>query len=641
MADELVQELNLSEREKLYTKFTEKDSYENLPDENNLTKVSKGSESIAENKNNTELTFTEDEQTHSLISDFNQLPFMQYLWYCFLSIFSRKSAEGLFRESQLNKIRQDIVQQNSEIIVFNRKDNIHLVSSYLPARFNEIFQLSLQILPIINQVDRNTTFMQAIVTKLVFADYRSNSGNRISIEAENFISQEQFRDTVFMGDSVVKGKIGSLMEDVRKESRFLPLSLHKSAGEILKALYQFQKICYFPFSNFFHNFRADAKQQDGLYCDVLPQEAYDSIHILYQLMEEVGSINFDKIQFREIISSYFHVVDSKGFSSQSNKTAVHFLDAFSQLQILWNRFLQEIPIRILLLFTGDNPYLILPHIRNIENEILENLPRQIEKVYQQLALEKLEMMAEQLKNDRTEYFFTKYLSGNSDFEPSPYYNNDRIDFLPSNHEENRLEELFAHCKSFSYLQNFLRYFCIKNILKPLNMLSKILFNWNNYVYGEITEFLSGVDHCRVKLDIIEQHLQPEHLIDKKIKEILMRVEQRAEGSKEEYTSTLMGIDKEICYLIEQTMKKFQEFTRQGLPAIEVSIADSQYYLKFNSLIPHFQYMQDYNNPEYAPLTPARILELWKQYIREFCLLLGDQLAIEKQSILGEISRKLR
>ncbi|MEM9424850.1 MAG: hypothetical protein AAF975_08705, partial [Spirochaetota bacterium] len=446
---------------------------------------------------------------------------------------------------------------------------------------------------------------QDIVTKLIFINYRNSAGKAIHLDAENFINEEELRNFVFMGDSVTKSKIDTLMREVSKESRSLPLSLHKYAAQTLQALYQFQKISYFPYSNFFNTFRTEVKRGNHVYSSILPQDAYDSVHLLYQLINEVGEINFEKETFREIISSYFNIVEHK---NPIGKTAVHLLEAFSDLQTIWNTFVQKTPVDLLLLFVSENPYLNFPPVENIKNEILGSLPRQIEKVYQQSVQENIEKMAGQLRENRTKYFYAKYLS-HTQFTPSAFYNNKRQDLMPSNHSpESNNQSLFAHCESFAYAQNFLHYFCKDNILKPLSVLIRGVFNSNNYVYNYIVEFLSEMERHKQELNLIDQDLQPENRKDTEIKEILIRIEQRSEGARDEYTTFLINIDQEIRSRIEAIVEQLEDFANHGLPAIEHIILEDSYYQKFNSFLPQFHYMHDFNNPDYAPLTPATTLE---------------------------------
>ncbi len=656
MTDTIVQDLELREREKLYSQLSEasktlkstedKDSHSSVEqssiDDDKINEAT-GAEDLSIDgyrKENYLEKHHEEEQRNrptNLLTDFQQLSLFQRLWYHVLSLFTRKPAETLFRKSQLDEVRYDINQQNNELIYFDRGSKLYLVSAYLPERFNTIFKLSLEVLPIINEVDQNLKFMQDIITKLLFNTYRNNSGKQIRIDAENFITEEEFRDFVFMGDVVTKSKIDNLMQEVTKESKILPLSLYKYSANILKALYQFQKICYFPYSNFFQTFRTDKSNDNNIYTNVLSQEAYDSISILYLLIQEVGFINFDKNCFREIISSYFNMVKQRKSHNgvNSNKTAIHFLESFSRLQTMWNTFVQKIPIKSLLLFVTENPYFELPPKPDIDNEILENLPMQIERAYQQSVLKNIEKMAQSLREKRTKYFFSKYLS-QTPFTRSAHYSNRRKDLMPIDNEQS--EGPFAHCESFAYTQHFLHCFCADNMIKPLHVLSKSVFKSDNYIYNKIVDFLGELENHKVKLDIIEQGLQPEHRVDLEIKEILLRMEQRSEEAKEEYTTILMNIDRQVRYQIEQVIKELQKFSMHGITAIANSILDEVYYQKFNSFIPQFQYMQDYNNPKYAPLTPSGILELWKQYISESCLLILDQLEQERQSLLGQVSK---
>ena len=573
----------------------------------------------------------------TLLADFQQLSLFQRLWYHVLSVFTRKPAETLFRKSQLDEVRYDINQQNNELIYLDRGSKLYLVSAYLPERFDTIFKLSLEVLPIINEVDQNLKFMQDIITKLLFNTYRNNSGKQIRIDAENFITEEEFQDFVFMGDVVAKSKIDNLMQEVAKESKILPLSLYKYSANILKALYQFQKVCYFPYSDFFQTFRTDKSNNNNKYTNVLSQEAYDSINILYLLIQEVGLINFDKNCFREIIGCYFNMVKQHKSHNgiNSNKTAIHFLESFSRLQTLWNTFVQKIPIKSLLLFVAENPYFELPPKPDIDNEILENLPMQIERAYQQSVLKNIEKMAQSLREKRTKYLFNKYLSL-APFTRSAHYSNSRKDLIPKDSDQS--ESPFSHCESFAYTKHFLHSFCADNMIKPLHVLSKGVFKSDNYIYNKIVEFLGELENHKVKLDIIEQGLQPEHRVDLEIKEILLRIEQRSEDAKDEYTTILMNIDREVRYQIEQVIKELQKFSMHGIKTIANAILDEVYYQKFNSFIPQFQYMQDYNNPKFAPLTPSGILELWEQYISESCLLIRDQLEQERQSLLGQVSK---
>ncbi|WGK70360.1 DUF5312 family protein [Candidatus Haliotispira prima] len=660
MADNPAQNIDLPEREELYTKFTEAVSSEGAEKQEQTGLRSKRladgetgepaadsatedpefiAEELAEANGEAAGVEEHSEKDTTLVSDFHKLTLVQRLWYYFLSLFTRKPVEVLFQQAQLYEVRQEIIRRNNELITYDHENKIYLVSSYLPERFNAVFKLSLEILPIINQVDRNLKFMQDIMAKLVFSGYKSNSGKSIRTDAENFISQKDFRRSIFMGDAVTRDKISNLMEDVSKRSEDLPLSLHKYSVQILKALYQFQKICYFPFSNFFHTFRTEMNHGNSIYSNILPQDAYESVNILYQLTQEIGPIEIDKSQFREIISSYFSIVRRRDTSSTLKKTAVHFLESFVDLQTTWNTFIKRIPLDYLLLFTAENPYLDISPVREISNEVLGNLPRQLEKVYQESVRENIEKLANELRESRTKYYFGKYLS-NSQFGKSNYYNNNRSDLIPQKNGRDDGSGLFAHCEAFAYTQNFLRYFCAENIFKPLHVLSKGVFKSDNFVYNKIVEFLVGLENHKIKLDIIEQGLRPEHRVDTEIKEILMRIEHRSEGARDEYGTTIMNIDREIRFLIEQVINDLRDFGLNGLPAIENAIQDELYERKFGSFIPQFQYMKDYNNLNYAPLTPSGILELWSQYLSEFTLLLRDQLELECQSILGRMSSKI-
>ena len=635
MAENLAEELNPEEREKLYKKLTASDTTQQkkLADSTKTDRKSLDNSASHNTESSQEINENQLKHEHTFANFYKQ-PITQRLWYYFLSLFTLKSAEMLFRDSQLDKLRQNIVQQNNQLLVFDSYDKIHLISTYLPERFNSIFRLSLEILPIINQIDQNPQFMKEIITKLVFIDYTKNSQNIIPLEAENFISEEEFQNFVFRGDVVIKNKIDLLMQEVYKKEKILPISLYKYAASILKPLYQFQRICYLPFSNFFQPFRnSESQNKDDMYSNILPQDAYDSINILYEVSQEIGEIHFNKKQFLEIIDSY-----SLDSGAARNKAAnSEFLECFSHLQTLWNNLIQKTPVESLLMFTAENPYLGFSPIPSIDTEILEKIPRQIKKAYQQSVSENIEKMAYRLRENSNKYLVKKYLSQPPLVE-SQYYSNQRADLMP-HLNLNYSENLFAHCESFSYIHHFLHYFCTNNILKPLKQLyNGEIFNSDNHIYSHILKFIENMEVHKNELNFIEQNLQPDNRTDVEIKEILNRIEQRSEEAEVAYKNMLLHIDRDIRYLIEQILQELHIFAERNIPIMKQAILERSCQQKFSSAISQFTYMYDFQNPEYTPLTPAKILELWEQYIDESALLIYDQLEKERQNILGDISK---
>ncbi len=652
MADHLaVQELSGPEREDLYAKFIEstpdtqprdQDARDSLPQQ--AIDVAPNEAHEAESAQTGEYSSEEaatqgaKPKRKNLVTEFQELSLLQKVWYYFFSIFSRKPPELLFRRKQLQKVCQEITRQNGDLVSYDRRNKIYLVSSQLPERFNAIFKLSLDILPIINQVNRNLKFMQDIITKLIFANYKNASGDNICTDASNFVSQEDLRKYIFMGGSESNKKIESVMKEVYNQSTNLPISLYKYSVIILKPLYQFQKICYFPYSNFFHSFRTEHKNGNSVYSNILPQDAYDSIYILYLLIQEVGTIDFDKIQFREIISSYFNVAERQAEASASPKTAVNFLESFENMQTDWNSFIKKVPIDSLLLFAAENPYMDMPMIRDVGDEVLENLPRQLERAYQQVVQQNIEEIAQDLREHRTQYLYTKYLS-DPKFAHAVFYNNDRTDLLPRGTARTESDQLlFAHCESFAYVQNFLGHFGSDHILKPLHTLIKSVFRSDKFIYNRCISFLSELENYKIELGLIDQNLKPEHRTDREIKETVMRIEQRSEGAREEYSTMLMNIDREVRFLLEQIVKELQDFTTTGIPAMGNALQNDMYKQKFVAFMPQIEHLKEFINSSGKLLQPTEILERWKQYISEFCMLLLDQLESERQDILGQMSR---
>ena len=134
---------------------------------------------------------------------------------------------------------------------------------------------------------------------------------------------------------------------------------------------------------------------------------------------------------------------------------------------------------------------------------------------------------------------------------------------------------------------------------------------------------------------LNKNLNPENRLDKEIKEIILRIEHRSGGAKDEYRMVIENIDREVRFSIEYIITEFKDFLARDIPTIETLIQDNMNKERFITLISQFHYMQDYNNPDYAPLTPSTILELWKRYISDFILLLGNQMELERQDDFSE------
>ena len=622
MANNLMQNVELPEREELYAQFT---------------RVNQSAAESAETQETDEKQSIEAGlKRTTLIADFYNLVLLRRFWYYLLSLFTRKPAEMIFQQDQFQELRNQITRKNDKLIYYDREHKVHLLGSYLPEQFNPVFKLSLEVLPVINQVDRNRKFMRDIITKLIFHNYKNPSGQPLRTDATHFISEGELRSSIAMGDGAAREKINILMGEVSESCKNLPHSLYKHSVQIVRPLYQFQKICYFPFSNFFQTFRNQSRNDKNIYSNSPPKEAYESVSILYHLIQAVGKIEIDIEILHRIIDNYFHVAQRNESAKKSQKKADELIESFIKLQNAWNDFIQKIPIDYLLLFVAEDPYLDLPLVHHIDGEILEKLPQKMEKIYYRLVVNNIETMARDLRENLTQYYLGKYLP-EIDTNQANYYYNIRKDLIPkpAPNKENIQDGPFHYCESFTYTLEFLSHFFSINIYKPLYALSISLFQPESKIYKEITNFLGETEKSRVKLGTINKNLKPDNRLDTEIKEIILRIERHSDGARDEYKSVIDNIDRQIRFLIEHVIREFKDFLVRDIPAMENLIQDDIFKDKFIALISQFQYMEDYNNPEYAPLTPETILTLWKRYISELVLLIGNQLEFERQESFGQ------
>ena len=633
MADDLVQNVELPEREDLYAQFTQTDRKEQQ-----LASQNGGAATDEENSSEEPGTGASANAgfTHTtLIADFYNLVLLRRLWYYLLSIFTRKPAEILFQQDRFQELRNQISEKNDRLIYYDREHKVHLLSPYLPEQFNPIFKLSLEVLPVINQVDRNRKFMKDVIIKLIFHRYKSPSGQAVHTEAKYFIGEEELRGSISMGDNAAREKINSLMEMIDEACKNLPYSLYKYSVQVLRPLYQFQKICYFPFSNFFQTFRNQNRNDENIYSSSPPKEAYESVDVLYHLIESVGKIEMDTEILYRILESYFYVANKNDSAKKSQKKIDELIESFIKLQNGWNDFVQKIPSQNLFLFVAENPYLDLPLVSNIDSEILEKIPPQMEKIYYRMVINNIETMARDLRENLTQYYLDRYLP-NLYTDRASFYYSPRKDLMPKLYsQETALSGPFHYCESFAYTLYFLSNFFSLNIAKPLYTVSISLIQPDSNIYKGIANFIRSIEKSRIKLDTMNKTLNPENSLDKEIKEIILRIEHQSEGAKDEYKTVIENTDRQVRFTIEHIIVEFKNFLARDIPAIENLIQDDISKEKFITLISQFQYMQDYNNPDYAPLTPSMILRLWKRYISDFVLLLGNQMELERQDDFGE------
>ena len=637
MADNLVQNVELPEREELYTQFTQVNRSEQQAASKGTGSESEFLEAPPPNDDTSVEPDLDVGFKHTtLIADFYNLVLLRRLWYYLLSLFTRKPAEMIFQQDQFQELRKQISQKNNRLISYDRGHKIYLISPYLPEQFNPIFKLSLEILPVINQVDRNRKFMKDIIIKLIFHLYKNRSGQMIRIDAKHFIDEKELRDSISLGDAATREKINSLMEEVSETCKNLPHSLYKYSIQVLRPLYQFQKICYFPFSNFFQTFRNQNRNNENIYSSIPPKEAYESIDVLYHLIKSVGKLEIDTEILHRILESYFYIAHKNDSAKKSQKKIDEFIESFIKLQNSWNDFIQKIPAQHLLMFVAKDPYLDLPPVHYIDSEILKKLSTKIEKIYYQIVVNNIETMVRNLQENLTQYYLDRYLP-NFYTDQANFYYKSRKDLMPtqySKEEESTQYGPFHYCESFAYMLHFLSNFFTFNISKPLYSLRISLFQPDSNIYKSINNFISDIEKSKVKLDTINKNLNLDNLLDKKIKEIILRIEHRSEGAKDEYRTVIDNIDRQIRFSIEYIITKFKDFLSRDIPAMENLIQDDISNERFITVIPEFQYMYDYNNPEYAPLTPSTILELWKCYISDFILLLDNQLERERQDNFG-------
>ena len=231
----------------------------------------------------------------------------------------------IFQQDQFQELRNQISEKNDRLVQYDRGHKTYLLSPYLPEQFNPVFKLSLEILPVINQVDRNRKFMRDIITKLIFYRYKDRSGKTVRTDAKHFIGEEELRNSISMGDAAAREKINGLMEEVGETCKNLPYSLYKYSLQVLRPLYQFQKICYFPFSNFFQTFRSQNRNDKHIYTSSPPKEAYESIDVLYHLIQSVGRIEIDTEILYKILESYFYIAHKSDSAKKSQKKIDEFI----------------------------------------------------------------------------------------------------------------------------------------------------------------------------------------------------------------------------------------------------------------------------------------------------------------------------